>query len=676
MPTARFQPSFAAGVLGPGLHGRIDIAKYDIGLKIGKNVFVHAHGGVSNRAGTEFVGEVMDSTKYHRLIPFERDTNDNYVLLMGDLEMKVIDNAAFVQDGVSDYLATTPFASTDVEDLDFVQSIDVMWFAHPSYFPQRMERTSATSYTFANIDIEPTLTAPTGLSVSSGGTGSETYTYKVSPVTDGVEGFASTEASVASAEDLSISGAQNTITWTGSADEYNIYKERNGIFGYIGFTSDSTFIDDNISPDLSVTPVTSAGLFGAANDYPSHVTMFQQRLVFAGSNNQPETIWMSRTGDFENFTKSRILRDDDRIELDITGSQLNRVRDMTQMRELLVFTSSGEFTVTGPEGVMLATNPIQTQQGYSGAAGVRSLIVEDTILFVDRTGWSVRDLRYAFEADGYTGNDLTIFASHYFDQRTIRDWAFQKNPHSIIWTALDNGKLLAFTYKREHQVWAWTEMEIDGEVESLCAIPEGTEDSLYMIVKRTINGTTKRYVERLHTREFATADDAFFVDCGITYDGASTTTITGLDHLEGETVVALADGAVVEGLTVSSGQVTLPEAASKVHVGLPYSAEIETLPPPVQLEDVGAARGRPMKASAVYIQLEDTRGVKMGPTGREMANLIYSTDDLATVSELFTGMQRLQLHPEWNRDGTIVVQQDNPLPVTVLGISPEYSIGR
>jgi len=676
MPTARFQPSFAAGVLGPGLHGRIDIAKYDVALKVGKNVFVHAHGGVSNRPGTEFICEVMDHTKAHRLIPFTRDDDENYIMLMGDSEMKIIEDGAVVQSGGSDYNPSTPYASTDLDDLDYVQSVDVMYFAHQGTFPQKMSRSGVTNWTFANLQIDPSLTAPSSLSVAPATSGSETYTYKVSPVADGVEGFASSEASTSAAEDLNNDDAQNVISWSGSADEYNVYRERNGVFGYIGFTEDTTFTDDNISPDLTFTPVEAADLFGTASDYPGRVTLFQQRLTFANSINQPETIWMSRIGDYNNFTRSRILKDTDRIELDLSGEQINRVRSMMQLRELLVFSSSGEFSVTGPNGVMLATNPIQTQYGYSGAVSVKPLVVEDTALFVDRTGRSVRDLRYAFEQDGYTGNDLTIFASHFFEGRQIAGWAYAKNPYSVIWAYLDNGKLMSFTYKREHQVWAWCEHDIDGEVESIAAIPEGTEDAVYMVVKRSINGADKRYVERIHRRDFTDVEDAFFVDCGITYDGAAATSITGLSHLEGETVVALADGDVVSGLTVSSGAVTLPEAASKVHVGLAYEAEVENLPPAIDLQDVGAARGRPIKATRLFLQLEKTRGIKAGPSRDKLTEFVQTSVDLAAEIPLFTGMEGFQLYPDWNRDGTVVIKQEYPLPMTVLGISPELSVGR
>lgn len=676
MPASRFQPSFAAGVLGPGLHGRIDTAKYDVGLKAGTNVFVHVHGGVSNRAGTEFIAEVWDHSKEYRLIPFARDEDDNYVMVMGDQEMRIIFEGAWVESAGSPYTPSTPFAHTDLQGLDWAQSVDVMYLTHLSYAPQVMSRSGLTSWTFANLSVDPTLTAPASVTATPNAAGAETYKYVVSPVTDGVEGFPSAEATAASAQDLVVSGAFNTISWTGSADEYNIYRERNGVFGYIGFTSDTSFVDDNISADLTVTPVQAAGLFGSSGNYPSQVSLYQQRLVLASSTNDVETIWFSRAGDFTNFTRSRILRDDDRIELSLTGTQINRVKGMVPLRELLVFSATGEFSVTGPSGVMSAINPIQTQYGYAGSNGVRPLVVDDTALFVNRTGREVRDLRYAFEQDGYSGNDLTIFASHFFEGKQVKAWGFAQSPFSVVWTVLDDGTLLSLTYKREHQVWAWTEHDVGGDVEDVAVIREGSEDAVYLLIKRTINGATVRYVERIHQRRFADISDAFFVDCGITYEGAATTTITGLSHLEGETVSVLADGSVIANRVVSSGQITIAIAASKVHVGLPYTAEIETLPPSIILQDLGAARGRPHTIPKVRVQLERSRGIEAADVDGDWEPLTRTGADLSEQFPEITGMVDIVVGGGWNTDGTVRIRQRYPLPMTVLGVSPEIVIGR
>jgi len=683
MPSAKFQPSFAAGVLGPGLWGRIDLAKYDSALKTGKNVFVHMHGGVSNRPGLRYVCEVMNSGFPHRLVPFVREVDDTAVLVFGNNAMGIVSNGARVQSGGTDYTISTPWSAAQVDTLDTVQSVDVVFTAQRAVSPRRISRLGPTNWTISTVPINPTVAAPTISSVDShggvvGDADGEDYSYQVTAVIDGTESFPSAIFTINDVERLDEAGAYNLITFTAvtGADEYRIYKVRSGVGAYIGFTSGLTFKDDNISADVTVTPPVAASYFAGSGNFPSVVSIYQQRLAFGASDNDPETVWMSRVGDYLNFTKSRALVASDRAEFDLSGEQLNRIRAMLQLRDLLVFTSAGEFSVTGPDGGFDATNPIVTQYGYVGSSQVKPLVADDTALFVDRSGRNVRDLRYAYESDGYAGNDLTIFASHFFERRKIVSWDMAKNPWSVIWTVLDNGKLLAMTYKREHQIWAWTEMVIDGWVESVCCVPEGGNDATYLIVRRTINGTDRRYIERFDDREFDDASGAFFVDCGITYSGAAITTVTGLDHLEGRAVVALADGDVVQNLTVTGGAVTLPHAASTVHVGLPFTAEIETLPPAIQFDDIGSARGRPHSISAIRIQMEATRGIKVVTEDGRANELVQTGGDLSQEIPLWTGMHELTAPPQWNRDGTIKIRQDYPLPMTVLGLAIDLTIGR
>lgn len=683
MPAARFQPAFSSGVLSPSLWARIDLSRYDTALKKGVNVFVHAHGGVSNRPGTRFVCEVMDSQHKHRLVPFIREIDDTEVLILGENQMGVIKNGSRVQSGGSDYTIATPWAAAQAQRLDYVQSIDVMFAAHPEVAPRRILRFGPADWSIGTVPINPTVGSPTITNIAShggvvGDANGADYSYQVTAVIDGTEGFPSAPVTISDVERLEEAGAYNLIQFSGvsGADEYRIYRLRSGVGAYIGFTSGLSFTDDNISPDMTTTPPVAASYFSGAGNFPSAVSIYQQRLAFGASDNNPETIWMSRIGDYLNFTKSRTLVGSDRAEFDLSGEQLNRIRGMIQLRELLVFTSSGEFSVTGPDGGFDATNPIITQYGYVGSSTVKPLVADDTALFVDRSGRGVRDLRYAYESDGYVGNDLTIFANHFFEGRKIVAWAMARNPWSIIWVVLDDGKLMALTYKREHQVWAWTEMEIDGIVESVACVPEGGDDATYLIVRRKIGNTLRRFVERFDNRYFTEAEDAFFVDCGITRTGDPTTTITGLAHLEGRNVVALADGNVIGGLTVTGGSVTLPRPASKVHIGLPYTATIENLPPAIQFEDVGASRGRPHSVSMIRVQVEKTRGIKVVTDDGRENELIQSKVDFARPIPLGTGMYDLTVPAQWNRDGTVTLRQDYPLPMTVLGISVELSIGR
>ncbi|MGL5828181.1 MAG: hypothetical protein ACRC0L_01270, partial [Angustibacter sp.] len=378
----KFLPSFAAGVLGPGLHGRIDLAKYAVGLKEGTNIFIHAHGGFSNRAGTQFVGEVPDSTKAHRLVPFERDEDTTYAVLFGDSTMRVIRDGAFLPVTVA-----TPYPSTALGGINYVQSIDVMYLAHPNYPPRKLLHSGELAWAISTVATNPTNAVPAAPTVTAAGSGDgKTYSYRVSTVINGIEGMASPIGRVFNANDLNKDAQQNTVTWTAPSgpapDEYRVYRLRGGIWAYIGFTSGAlTLLDDNIDPDTAVSVREGAALFAGANNYPSRVTIAQQRLIWAASNNSPETIWGSVTGDYENYTRGMILKASDRIILDVSGEKLNRVRGLVYLQKLIALTGSGEYGIGGDEGVLAATEPKQQRYGANGSSGLRPMVIGESIIY-------------------------------------------------------------------------------------------------------------------------------------------------------------------------------------------------------------------------------------------------------------------------------------------------------
>lgn len=680
-----FLPSFAGGVIAPGLYGRVDTAKYDVALKQGQNVFIHAHGGFSNRAGFEWICEVPDSTKFTRLIPFERDDEENYILMFGDQVMQVINDGSVVQSG-GDYELVTAFSSgatraaADVADLDFEQSADLLYLCHEDYAPRKISRTAIDNWTQANVAINPTIASPGGVTATPKATSAGLdYKYVVTAVdANDVEGFASSEATATNSDDLADAGMYVDVAWSAvaGASFYYVYRERGGVFGYIGFTDGLTIRDDNISADLTVTPPETASYFGSSNNYPRHVAIWQQRLMFGGSITDLETVWGSRTGDYENFTKRAILQADDRIETGLTGRAINGIRGLLPMRDLICLGDRSVFSLSGPDGAASATNPILKQEFHTGGATVKPLLVDDSAIFVDQTRKVVRDFRYSFQEDGYTGNELSLLSSHLFDGKKIVDWAYARNPESIIWAVLNDGSLISLTYKREHQIWAWTTHTIAGDVESIAAIREDDRDAVYIVVQHT-NGTgTRRDVLRLHDRTFATVDDAFFVDFGVSYDGVATTTLTGFDHLEGSEIVVLGDGDVFEGLTVSGGSVTLPQACAKAHGGIFEEAIGETLPKVFDIQGRGTSRGKPQTVSSVGVQVENSRGFSIGTT--EGGVLAYENvrPDLAVSGDLITDFVEMTVPPSWNKDGTVLMKQTKPLPLTVLAVVPELSVGR
>lgn len=283
-------------------------------------------------------------------------------------------------------------------------------------------------------------------------------------------------------------------------------------------------VDQYDKATRNTTDVWAIGAWSAEYGFPWEVEYYADRLVFARTRSQPQTAWMSQTGDYSNFGRSQPLEDSDRITATINARQVNAIQDMVPLDKLIFLTTGGEWkTLTGENDVLTPSTTGFKPQSYYGASSVPSLIIGSTALFVQNRGYIVRDISYSFEADGYTGNDITVFSNHLLLGKPVREWAYQQVPYSIVWVVREDGGLLALTYMREQEVIGWTPMEVDGFVESVCTVPEGGEDAVYVIVRREVDGNQVRYVERLSSRLFdAGVDDirdATFLDSFLSYDG-------------------------------------------------------------------------------------------------------------------------------------------------------------
>jgi hypothetical protein len=267
--------------------------------------------------------------------------------------------------------------------------------------------------------------------------------------------------------------------------------------------------------------------WGNTQGYPSCVTYHQQRMVFANTPAQPQTVWMSRTSAFLDFATSNPVVDDDAITFTVASRQVNAIRHMISIDKLVLLTSGGEWIVSGGDQDVITPASVTARiQGYRGSSQIPPIVIGNTALYLQDKGQTVRDLGYEFATDSYTGNDLTILASHLVVGRQIQEWAYQQVPFSTVWSVRDDGKLLGMTYMREQQVVGWHPHDTDGLFESVCSISEGNEDAVYVSVRRTVDGTTSRYIERFASRTIFDIKDAFFVDSGLSYDGRNTSATT------------------------------------------------------------------------------------------------------------------------------------------------------
>lgn len=799
-----YQPSFTAGELSPALAARVDLAKYASGLRTAINLFIHPHGGASNRPGTEFVSEVKNSTHLARKIPFEFNTEQTYRLEFGDKYFRVIRDGGVILSGGAPYEVVTPYAHTDVWRLTYIQDADIMYVCHPDYPVHKIARLAEDEWTISEVTFGPKILPPTGLGASRqyssrgtvpvdmhyrvtavGGDGAEsglsTNKYcQVKPESDGrtvklmfdpspgaviyrvyakrasadtfgliyesnappiyvpqsatsglgepplsadpgapatpsnfsvaatygfpikyvvasideASGEESLPASPVSTENaLQYQGNTNRLSWVAvaGASAYVVYKESNGLYGYIGRTESTFFTDNNITADIADTPQTGRNPFSGPGNYPHVATFVDQRLGLFATKNDPQACYLSQSANYENFGVSSPAKASDAVSFRIRSRQVNEIRGAIALRGLMLLTSGAEWVISGgSQSDAITPSSIKIDpQGYRGSSRVPPIVVGNTILFAQGTGGVVRDFSYEFASDGYTGKDLTILARHLFEDREIKAWAYAQAPYSMAWVVLSDGSLCTLTYLKEHDVWAWTRHEsgCDAAFEDVTVAREGKEDVPYFIVKRFIDGEPRRYIERLHTRVFAKIEDAFFVDCGLTYGGEPARVITGLDHLKGETVVALADGNVVHGLVVSDVDggigVTLPNAARKVHVGLPMVATLETLDLDLgQVPVLGTVQGRMKSVSEVTLRVERTRGIFVGPYDgdRDSEHLVEykqrAGEAWNEAIQEYTGDISITPAWDWNANGRMFVKQFDPLPMTILAIMPDVTVGR
>lgn len=586
--TAVAQRSFSGGEITPSLYARVDVSKYHTSLRTCRNMIVARHGGTFNRPGTKFVAEVKDSSKTVKLIRFKFNNDQTYALEFGNLYMRVIKNGALVEvssvsawdsgptyvigdlvveGGVNYYCilghtnqqppnATywhaltgsifeipTPYLEADLPTLNYDQSADVITLTHPTYDVRELARTGDTAWTLSVVTFAPATTTPANVAVSGTG-GGLTFVYHITALDP--ETFEESLAGTKSQGSLTAPDSNDhTITWdaVSGVTEYNVYLEKNGIAGFLAVVGTNSYVNSSNTPDTTDTPPTARNPFSGSDNFPATSGYYQQRHNYAGSNNSPEDVDMSRTGKFKNFTRSSPIQDDDSVNFNMAGTEVNRVKHMIVLGKLIIMASGGEHLIKGNEADQVKPGEIYPEQiSYHGSGDVRPLLIGSTALFIQERGSIIRDL-VNDSIRGFTSDDLTVYSAHLFDGFTIVDWDYQEVPNSIVWVVRSDGVLLGFTYLRSQEMFAWHRHDTDGTFENVLSLPEGLEDSVYVVVKRTIDGSTVRYIERFNTRRISDIEDLILMDSSLSYDGtntgATTMTLSGGTDWEYEETLTL-----------------------------------------------------------------------------------------------------------------------------------------
>ena len=760
--------NFTGGELSPRLDGRNDLTKYSSGCKTLENFIIYPHGSAARRPGTTFVAEVKNHNKKARLIPFEFSTTQTYILEFGDQIIRIYKDQGQVQSGGSAVEVVTPYLEAELFQIKFAQSADVMYITHPSHPVKKLSRTSHTSWTLTDCSF-------TKGPMQDANVTTTTLNPGQSAVGTGVSLVASATTGINSG-----SGFLST--------DVGRFVFLNSGYAKITAVADTTNATIEILTALSSASATEDWRLGAFSDttgHPSCVTFFEQRLVFAGTTNQPQTIFFSRSGDYENMDANigGTVADDDAIIYTIASNQVNAIRFMTATRTLIIGTAGGEFTVSGggTDNAITPTNILIKKQSNHGSANVDAIAVGNATLFLQRAKRKIRELAYNFDVDGYIAPDMTILAEH-ITEGGVSQIAYQQEPNQIIYAVRGDGELIGLTYQREQQVTAWHRQVFGGKFnqatitvtdfanitnntkivltksdgssttfnsatsatsgkfhttssnnqtatnlktlvdadsdftatvasnvvtikettpeatgfltittgdetrlastneskavcESVAVIPtDDTEYEVYVIIKRTINGATKRYIEVLNTFDFTETDNTTFnfLDSQLSYSGSSTTTLSGLSHLEGQTVSILADGATHPNKIVSSGEITLDRAVTKAKVGLSYSSILQTMRLDAGSQN-GTSQGKTKRIYEITIRLFESVGVEVGESLNNMERIPFRTsaDPMDQGIPPFTGDKAVEFRGNYDTDGFIFVRQTQPLPLTILSLYPE-----
>lgn len=731
-----FQPSFSAGELSPALAGRIDLAKYQSGLETCRNFLVQAYGGVANRPGTVFVCEGNNHSVPDFLMPFRWGDGQNYILVLGNKTMKIVYKGSEIKDSSGNVLkVSTPWSSADTFDLHWAQSADIVTVVHPKYPPYQIKRYAHNQWAIekyapvngpfedVNIDASKTFSASASEgnitvtanfdAFSSLDVGRDIYFeiqdwgfYKSwqSGREVNVGDLVVSNSKIYKAIELS-GGAGGKVTKTGGTapdhDEGSAWdgtgrandgddKTSYGVkwqfvctgIGIARITSviNSRTVNASVNQRIAEcnagcsTYKWAMSVWCEKNGYPSAVGYFQQRMIFAGSTQYPQTVWMTKTGSYYDFGVELPSTDEDAISVTIAASQVNPVRHILSLRSLLLMTSTSEWSVANSDDTVTASTINMQVQSYRGSSNLSPLTVGNMALVVQSKGRSVRDVGYDWSSDSFTGNDLCVLADHLFTGKKIKDWDFAQSPYSIAWCVRSDGVLLGLTYMREHEVFAWHRHDTQGKFESVCVIDENDEDRAYFEVCRTVNGQTRRYIEYFAPRDGVSLEESIFLDSCLSYSGSPATTLSGLSHLEGMTVGVLADGSVHPDCVVENGSITLNHSASLVRVGLRYESELKTLR--LSAQD-GSIFGKKALLRSVRILTRDTRGLWAGNDWEHLFEVKQrSNEPYGSPIALKSGWFDLGIAASWTKEAQLCIRQRDPLPATILSVMPDAEITR
>lgn len=735
MDAVRSQSSFTAGEISDHLYARDDLALYETAARRIENFIVMPYGGLDPRGGTEFIAAIHDQTRKARLKRFVFKRTDTHMLEFGHQVVRIYRNRALVTSGGTPVVVATPYTEDQLDALQFTQTADELFIVHESHAPRKLQRLSLTNWQLVvaprkNGPFRPENTDRTVTISASGAAGTVTLTASGAVFNPGMVGtalrlievdqdavpewegapvnFAVGDRArslgkvyevVADPGDAVNPPTHSEGLWkSGTSADGPVWRfihDGRGVVNLTGYTSPTVMTGTvdasgaNLAlPEGVVSPRAtyrwSEAGWSDARGWPGCISFFEQRFVYARWPGEPQGFALTKSGSNDDFGTGD--KADDAISYVLGYPEMSGIQWIAAAQSLVFGTMGPTFVARGSTDseALSATNISARPQAAEGASPVPPVSTGSEILFVDRTGHSLHELTYSFEANGYKAPDNTVRSDH-ISGAGFAQLAFQQKPYRVVWALRADGVLAGFTYMPDQDIRAWhRHFTRDGDrIEAIETIPapDGKIDELWWIARRTIDGQVRRYVEYMHApfdgRGRTDGADAWFLDCALEYDGAPADTIAGLAHLEGETVAVWADGAAHPDRVVSGGAIALNRAARRAVVGLDFVSEVETLDAYQALAD-GSGSVRRKFVGQVVAQVKDAIGGEISANGGRSWEPIFH---LAGSAPMGSGPRlrsgKKTVHPSQGEDseGRIAVRRMKGAPMKLLALRPAYTYG-